>query len=112
MTLTQLSFMSWEQDRLPHRHCPRPEGHRVVVFDPLSAQKLQSRSRAYAITHSSRRLLSRLELWTDLEASLAGFSALDLRDSGCSATCTSTGEIWPHPTWSRARSAGSWTIGH
>ena len=60
------------------------KGHRVVVFDPLSAQMLQSRSRAYAITHSSRRLLSRLELWTDLEASLAGFSALDLRDSGCS----------------------------
>ena len=60
------------------------KGHRVVVCDPLSAQKLQSRSRAYAITHSSRRLLSRLDLWTDLEASLAGFSALDLHDSGCS----------------------------
>ena len=34
------------------------EGQRVVLFDPLTAAELQERSRAYAITHSSRRLLT------------------------------------------------------
>ena len=41
-------------------------GQHVVLFDPLTASELQSRSRAYAITHSSRRLLTNLGLWHDL----------------------------------------------
>ena len=57
-------------------------GHRVVLHDPLSAQQLQRRSRAYAITHSSRRLFDQLGLWSSLKPSLAGFSTLDLRDAG------------------------------
>ena len=56
------------------------QGQRVVLFDPLSAPELQARSRAYAITHSSRRLLSNLGLWEDLRHALVPFRDLDLRD--------------------------------
>jgi 2-octaprenyl-6-methoxyphenol hydroxylase len=40
---------------------------RVVVFDPQASDALTARSRAYAITHSSRRLMQRLGLWDDLK---------------------------------------------
>ena len=55
-------------------------GQRVVLFDPLTSSELKSRSRAYAITHSSRRLLKNLGLWHDLHDSLVPFRDLDLRD--------------------------------
>ena len=38
-------------------------GSRVTIFDPQTAEKIISRSRAYAITHSSRRLFQEIELW-------------------------------------------------
>ena len=57
-------------------------GHHVVLFDPLTASELQSRSRAYAITHSSRRLLTNLGLWDDLRDALVPFRDLDLRGRG------------------------------
>ena len=60
-------------------------GQRVVLFDPLTASELQSRSRAYAITHSSRRLLSALGLWDDLSDALVPFRDLDLRDGATNA---------------------------
>ena len=59
-------------------------GHRIVLHDPQTVTRLQSRSRAYAITHSSRRLLERLGLWTSLEPSLTGFKTLELRDDASS----------------------------
>ena len=58
------------------------QGQRVLLEDPLTASELQSRSRAYAITHSSRRLLQRLDLWTSLDGALSPFTRLDLRDAG------------------------------
>ena len=57
-------------------------GHHVVLFDPLSAAELLDRSRAYAITHSSRRLLTSLGIWDDLKEALVPFRDLDLRDGG------------------------------
>ena len=60
------------------------KGYRIVLHDPQSAHNLQSRSRAYAITHSSRRLLDRLGLWSSLEPALTGFEALELRDDASS----------------------------
>ena len=57
-------------------------GHHVVLFDPLSAAELLDRSRAYAITHSSRRLLTSLGIWDDLKEALVAFRDLDLRDGG------------------------------
>ena len=56
------------------------QGQHVVLFDPLTASELQARSRAYAITHSSRRLLSNLGLWNDWTTSVP-FRDLDLRDA-------------------------------
>ena len=56
-------------------------GCRVTIHDPQSATDLSRRSRAYAITHSSRRLLQRLELWSSLESDLIPFRSLDLRDA-------------------------------
>ncbi|WP_392351593.1 FAD-dependent monooxygenase [Parasynechococcus sp.] len=56
------------------------QGCFVVLHDRLSAAELQSRSRAYAITHSSRRLLCRLGLWDLLRSDLVPFDRLDLRD--------------------------------
>ena len=57
------------------------ENHQpVVLHDPLSVERLTARSRAYAITHSSRRLLQKLELWNRLLEDLIPFELLDLRD--------------------------------
>ena len=61
-------------------------GYRIVLHDPQSAHRLQSRSRAYAITHSSRRLLERLGLWSSLKPSLTGFESLELRDDASSGS--------------------------
>ena len=56
------------------------QGCFVGLRDLQSASALQSRSRAYAITHSSRRLLCRLGLWGTLRDHLVPFDRLDLRD--------------------------------
>ena len=55
----------------------------VDLFDPQNSDQLLSRSRAYAITHSSRRLLGRLGLWNDLSSALVPFDRLDLSDQAC-----------------------------
>jgi 2-octaprenyl-6-methoxyphenol hydroxylase len=57
-------------------------GWRVHLHDPLPADQLRQRSRAYAFTHSSRRLLRRLELWSELVPSLTPFRLLRLQDRG------------------------------
>ena len=51
----------------------------VVLSDLQSAAELAGRSRAYAITHSSRRLFCRLGLWEELLPSLVPFSRLACR---------------------------------
>ena len=55
-------------------------GWRVQLFDPLPRQRLLGIQRAYAFTHSSRRLLQRLGLWEALAPQLSGFSQLQLVD--------------------------------
>jgi 2-octaprenyl-6-methoxyphenol hydroxylase len=55
-------------------------GCRVRLQDPQSLHDLASRSRAYAITHSSRRLLQRLGLWDALRSDLVPFRQLRLDD--------------------------------
>ena len=55
-------------------------GWSVQLQDPLSAEALCRRSRAYALTHSSRELLERLELWHGLEPHLVPFRRLELWD--------------------------------
>ncbi len=56
------------------------QNQRVVLFDPQTSDALTARSRAYAITHSSRRLMQRLGLWEELRKDLVPFEQLDLRD--------------------------------
>ena len=51
-------------------------GCRVRLQDLQSLHDLASRSRAYAITHSSRRLLTNLGLWHDLRDALVPFLSL------------------------------------
>ncbi len=55
-------------------------GWGVTLCDPLTADQLRQRSRAYALTHSSRRLLQSLDLWTSLLSHLAPFKTLRLED--------------------------------
>jgi 2-octaprenyl-6-methoxyphenol hydroxylase len=55
-------------------------GWSVDVVDPLRPDQLVERSRAYALTHSSRQLLQRLGLWRELAPGLAPFRSLQLCD--------------------------------
>ena len=59
-------------------------GCNVALSDPLSKDQIASRSRAYAITHSSKRLLQRLELWSELQPHLVPFTRLRLEDQAVS----------------------------
>ncbi len=52
----------------------------VTLSDPLSPSELCSRSRAYALTHSSRGLLQSLELWDELQGELSPFNRLCVED--------------------------------
>jgi len=60
-------------------------GWTVTLHDPLTAEHLRQRSRAYAFTHSSRRLLQRLALWQELLPWLTPFRRLRLHDQGAQA---------------------------
>ena len=55
-------------------------GWAVGLADPLSAADLQRRQRAYALTHSSRQLMERLQLWVHLKPLLVPFHHLRLLD--------------------------------
>ena len=55
-------------------------GCNVSLIDPASLEALGTRSRAYAVTHSSRRLLMRLGLWDSLQPHLVPFDQLRLQD--------------------------------
>ena len=55
-------------------------GWQVRLDDPLPRAALLGRSRAYAFTHSSQRLLNALGLWPALTAAMVPFQQLQLRD--------------------------------
>ena len=57
------------------------EGYEIEIYDPLSSDQLRSRSRSYALTHSSRILLEEINLWHDLEVYLIPFNNLFVQDS-------------------------------
>ena len=56
------------------------QGFDVLLCDRLTRDQILQRSRAYAITQSSRRLLQRLDLWDELSAHLTPFRSLRLED--------------------------------
>ncbi len=55
-------------------------GYMVEIYDPCSIDSLTQRTRAYALTHSSRRLLQSLDLWNTLESKTTPFSKLVVSD--------------------------------
>ncbi|MEX0587817.1 MAG: FAD-dependent monooxygenase [Cyanobium sp.] len=55
-------------------------GWQVKISDPLPAASLLGRSRAYAFTHSSQRLLEQLDLWEAVRAAMVPFRSLQLLD--------------------------------
>lgn len=55
-------------------------GWRVQLLDLQPRQQLVERSRAYAFTHSSQRLLQRLGLWSQVQPLVVPFRRLELCD--------------------------------
>jgi 2-octaprenyl-6-methoxyphenol hydroxylase len=55
-------------------------GWQVDIRDPLPAATLLQRSRAYAFSHSSQRLLETLGLWEALQRAMVPFRSLQLLD--------------------------------
>ena len=86
------------------------QGFSVVLHDRLSAELLLSRSRAYAITHSSRRLLQDLGLWAALLDQMEPFRSLRLDD--CSAHCTAWFHIRDLRPANHLAEAIGWILDH
>ena len=85
-------------------------GYPIHLFDPLSADQICSRSRAYALTHSSRRLLTRLGLWNELLPFLSPFKTLSLEDRGINQSVNFT-ETDLHSSNRSSRTVG-WILDH
>ena len=86
------------------------QGFSVVLHDRLSAELLLNRSRAYAITHSSRRLLQDLGLWTALADQMHPFGSLRLDD--CSAHRTAWFNVRDLRPGNRSSEAIGWILDH
>jgi 2-octaprenyl-6-methoxyphenol hydroxylase len=61
-------------------------GWQVTIVDPLGSAALVERTRAYAFTHSSQRLLERLGLWQACQPLMVPFRRLELLDLGTRAS--------------------------
>ena len=85
-------------------------GYSIHLFDPLSTDQICSRSRAYALTHSSRRLLTRLGLWNELIPFLSPFKTLSLEDRGINQSVNFT-ESDLHLSNRSSRTVG-WILDH
>ena len=82
----------------------------VVLHDPLDGNALLNRSRAYAITHSSRRLFHKLGLWQELLCHCVPFSQLHLQDEACDVLVKFTVSDLDYP--SRPHNAIGWILDH
>ncbi|MBE9171984.1 FAD-dependent monooxygenase [Cyanobium sp. LEGE 06143] len=60
-------------------------GWQVTLTDPLDAEQICSRQRAYAFSHASRRLLEQLDLWGALQEVMVPFRRLLLCDQAVGA---------------------------
>jgi 2-octaprenyl-6-methoxyphenol hydroxylase len=87
-------------------------GWQVQLHDPLTPEQLQARSRAYALTQSSRRLLQRLGLWDQLEPALVPFNRLHLQDQGCGAAVGFTPADLPVVASERPQGPIGWIARH
>lgn len=82
-------------------------GWQVTLRDPLSADQLTGRSRAYAFNQSSQRLLARLDLWGALESLMVPFRSLRLRDQAIASELNFTLADLP----ASARAGGPMAVG-
>ncbi|MFM7086205.1 MAG: FAD-dependent monooxygenase [Cyanobium sp.] len=87
-------------------------GWNVTLIDPLEARALCSRQRAYALTHSSRRLLQRLDLWAALEPHLCPFERLHLCDRGVGRALDFGPGDLPQPSAPAGGDAVGWIVRH
>ena len=55
-------------------------GSRVDLYERLSDEELINRDRSYAITHSSRRILENIGIWSELAVDLVPFQHLNVLD--------------------------------
>ena len=81
----------------------------VTLQDPSPRQALLRRQRAYAFTHSSRRLLLNLGLWQALSPRLEPFEQLQLADLG--ADPGSTAAAVPFTTADLSRRSSEPAVG-
>jgi len=58
----------------------------IFLTDLLTKDRLIDKDKTYAITHSTRKILSKFKLWEKLEPYLFGFDTLSISDSVTSAT--------------------------
>ena len=87
-------------------------GWRVQLDDPLTAEALANRSRAYALTHSSRVLLEQLGLWDALLPHLAPFRRLELCDRATGDQISFTGADLPRSSPRATDPAVGWILQH
>ena len=85
-------------------------GYSIHLFDPLEGEQICSRSRAYALTHSSRRFLTRLGLWDELVPFLSPFKTLRLEDRGINRSVNFT-DLDLRPANRSSQSVG-WILDH
>ncbi len=57
----------------------------IFLTDLLTQNRLINKDKTYAITHSTRKILSKFKLWKKLEPYLFGFDTLSISDSVTSA---------------------------
>ena len=57
----------------------------IFLTDLLTKDRLINKDKTYAITHSTRKILSKFRLWEKLEPYLFGFDTLSISDSVTSA---------------------------
>ena len=53
----------------------------IFLTDLLTRNRLIDKDKTYAITHSTRKILSKFKLWKKLEPYLFGFDTLSISDS-------------------------------
>ena len=55
-------------------------GSRIDLYERLSDEELVNRDRSYAITHSSRKILEKIDVWSNIVSDLVPFKYLNVID--------------------------------
>jgi 2-octaprenyl-6-methoxyphenol hydroxylase len=87
-------------------------GWQVTIVDPLGSPALLERTRAYAFTQSSRKLLERLGLWQACDPLMVPFRRLELLDLGARASVAFALPDLAAPLAQRQGAALGWIAQH